>query len=240
MIILFHLPIPQTLSVEGWKTLPIAENNETLVKLNGLREDAIKIESSYFKSNIIGSTEDVYVREMVMNLLLLAQTRLPQGYKFLIFDAWRSLETQMSLFLDFKQQFKLEQPQLSEIELNVFTQKYVSLPSNDFKKPSPHSTGGSIDLTILDENGVPLKMGTEFDEMKPEAFTRFYELKLEENTLRNNEFLFLHNRRLLYHAMTSVGFTNYPEEWWHYDFGNQFWSKISNKLAFYSFITPNN
>jgi len=23
--------------------------------------------------------------------------------------------------------------------------------------------------------------------------------------------------------MTSAGFTNYPEEWWHFDFGNSFW-----------------
>lgn len=24
--------------------------------------------------------------------------------------------------------------------------------------------------------------------------------------------------------MTSVGFTNYPSEWWHYDYGDLFWA----------------
>lgn len=34
--------------------------------------------------------------------------------------------------------------------------------------------------------------------------------------------LFHQNRKILYDAMIIAGFTNYPEEWWHFDFGNQF------------------
>jgi D-alanyl-D-alanine dipeptidase len=30
-------------------------------------------------------------------------------------------------------------------------------------------------------------------------------------------------RSMLVGAMTSCGFTNYPAEWWHFDFGNAFW-----------------
>lgn len=44
----------------------------------------------------------------------------------------------------------------------------------------------------------------------------------------------LDNRRLLYHIMTSQGFTNDLEEWWHFDFGGQFWGKISGKRSIYS------
>lgn len=33
--------------------------------------------------------------------------------------------------------------------------------------------------------------------------------------------------------MTQAGFTNYPEVWWHYDFGNQFWGKITGEKAKY-------
>ena len=33
----------------------------------------------------------------------------------------------------------------------------------------------------------------------------------------------LRNRRLLYWAMTGAGFANYPYEWWHFDWGTQFW-----------------
>jgi hypothetical protein len=35
------------------------------------------------------------------------------------------------------------------------------------------------------------------------------------------------NRRLLYHAMKKAGFTNYPSEWWHYDYGDTFWGALT-------------
>ena len=38
---------------------------------------------------------------------------------------------------------------------------------------------------------------------------------------------FTTNRRLLFHAMTGAGFTNYRGEWWHFDFGNQRWANIA-------------
>jgi D-alanyl-D-alanine dipeptidase len=31
--------------------------------------------------------------------------------------------------------------------------------------------------------------------------------------------------------MHELGFTNYPEEWWHFDYGNQFYAKIKDKAA---------
>ncbi|KAG0505300.1 MAG: D-alanyl-D-alanine dipeptidase [Candidatus Udaeobacter sp.] len=33
----------------------------------------------------------------------------------------------------------------------------------------------------------------------------------------------LRNRRLLYWIMREAGFANYPYEWWHFDWGTQFW-----------------
>ncbi len=33
--------------------------------------------------------------------------------------------------------------------------------------------------------------------------------------------------------MIEKGFTNYPMEWWHYDYGNQFWAKIKGVNAIY-------
>jgi len=38
--------------------------------------------------------------------------------------------------------------------------------------------------------------------------------------------------------MISVGFSNYPYEWWHFDYGNQFWAQsTSSSLAHYSAVT---
>ena len=80
-----------------------------------------------------------------------------------------------------------------------------------------------------------INFGARFDEMmhpkyKDErSFTEFY-----EGTAGNEEAK--KNRRLLFNLMTSVGFTNYPYEFWHYDFGNQFHALCSgSESAKYGF-----
>lgn len=37
-----------------------------------------------------------------------------------------------------------------------------------------------------------------------------------------------------------AGFINYPEEWWHFDYGNQFWAKLAGKKAIYGAAKPDN
>ena len=49
--------------------------------------------------------------------------------------------------------------------------------------------------------------------------------------VRSAELRALGNRRLLYHVMVSAGFTNYPDEWWHFDYGNQNWALMSGRKA---------
>ena len=47
------------------------------------------------------------------------------------------------------------------------------------------------------------------------------------------------NRRMLYWLMIEAGFTNHPDEWWHYSYGDQMWAKLSNKpAAFYGAAEP--
>ena len=41
------------------------------------------------------------------------------------------------------------------------------------------------------------------------------------------------HRDLLRGAMRAEGFTNYSEEWWHFDFGDQFWGLVTGHPAIY-------
>lgn len=75
-------------------------------------------------------------------------------------------------------------------------------------------------------------MGTAFDAVEPETATRFYEELRPESLSREDEERRA-NRRLLYGVMTEADFSNYPEEWWHYDFGNQFDAARSRRQAIY-------
>lgn len=219
-----------------WKKIPIYECGEKLISLDSLQ---IRLEPIYFQQGIKGAISKFYLREGVVIRLERVLKLLPKNMELVVWDGWRPLATQQSLFDMFKTQISSEMPTLSDEELIKRTSVYVSLPSSDPKKPSPHNTGGAVDLTIAYRGGDLLNMGTDFDDFTEKARTTFFEM--DDSALTANEILYRDNRRLLYSIMTEVGFTNYPEEWWHFDYGNQFWASISGaQNALYSNIEPEN
>ncbi len=64
-------------------------------------------------------------------------------------------------------------------------------------------------------------MGTIFDDASPVSRTDYFEQHLDQTSGSSEDAR--RNRRLLYWAMASAGFTNYAYEWWHYDYGDQMW-----------------
>ena len=220
------------------KLIPINECNEPLIALNPLSTHlGIKIEPIYFLQGLPGATSEFFARESLVSKLKQARMLLPKGFSFVVWDAWRSLSTQHALFDKYKNQILSENPDIDHGELIQRTSVYVSLPSADPLRPSPHNTGGSIDLTIADHNGNLLEMGTDFDVFTNKAQTTFFER--DDVSLTEKEKIYRDNRRLLFSAMISVGFTNYPEEWWHFDYGNQSWARTSgSQSALYSAIEP--
>ena len=184
-------------------------------------------ESYYLNKKISGATEHFYVREQVFDRLIEASKYLPRGYKIHIFDAWRPLLVQMELFERQYKKIEKENPSFHEGALINETLKYVSSASTTKEKPYTHSTGGSVDLTIVDDCGHKLDMGTDFDFFSPFSATNHFEGIFKNKIVREN-------RRFLYDLMTSVGFTNLPTEWWHYDFGNLNWAYYKKKPAIYT------
>ncbi len=205
-----------------------------MVLMNNFAPQYIDVKSQYFLQNIPHAINDCYCRAGVAEKLLQAAKKLQQGYKFLIWDAWRPVAVQTALF-DMHKAILQKSTGLSGGALSDLAQKYVSLPSTYLQKPSTHLTGGAVDLTIIDPNGKELNMGTGFDHFGDEAQTDFYESK---PGLQKNEATIRQNRRLLFNLLTSVGFTNYPHEWWHFDYGNQFWAVQLGKEAIYNLTKP--
>lgn len=121
---------------------------------------------------------------------------------------------------------KASLPNWTEAKIVEETKRFVSYPSYDLCNPSVHNTGGAIDLTLCDKHtGEEFDMGTAFDDFTSKANTARFET-LTDKTVREN-------RRLLYWAMLKSGFTSLPSEWWHYDFGDNFWSFYTGKPAMY-------
>ncbi|MBN1334087.1 MAG: M15 family metallopeptidase [Synergistales bacterium] len=231
------------LSIWDWRKVQeifISPVEEPLVPVS-LIPDKIISRPEYFIQGLSGSLPDCFVRERVLALLVKASRSLPEGCRFVIFDGWRSRTLQSSLFQSLKEELQKEEPQMRAEELEEKTCQYVALPSRNRRSPSPHSTGGSVDISISGPEGMLLDMGTVFDTTSLLSGTRYYEKKLElEGNLNERESLVLKNRRLLYHVMTRAGFTNYPDEWWHFDYGNQNWAYVKGNgtEAFYGETIP--
>lgn len=218
--------IPQEAGMDAWNTIPIQPgNNEPLVSLSHV-SDRILIRPQYYLQGIPGALNDIFLRESLVGMLLRALDHLPKGYKLVLYDGWRPLAVQTSLYNSFKQQVLQDHPDWKIDQVDRAVAQFVSLPSTEPFRPSPHLTGGSIDLTLADEHGVELNMGTPFDDFTEQSNTAYYE---GQGTAEGQAAVIRENRRLLYFALTGAGFTNYYKEWWHYDYGNQFWARASGR-----------
>ncbi|MBR5996105.1 MAG: M15 family metallopeptidase [Eubacteriaceae bacterium] len=219
---MFDEPIPDIpFPVIGeYKVLDV---DEPLVDLEAL---GFEILSVYYAKLLPGSTYEAYARKTAAEMLVEASRKLPEGFTFVILDAWRSISVQQALWDEYRKMVVEQNPGDSEEEIDLKTSFFVSKPSYDVMIPSVHNTGGSIDLTIRDSSGHLLDMGTKFDEFQKTANSCHFEAAGMDTRIRDN-------RRLLYNVMLSAGFTNLPSEWWHYDYGTKFWGYFKGKDPLY-------
>ncbi len=232
------IPLVDVFDWEDTKKIRIIESGEKLVPASMVPE-IIFVRPQYFIQGIKGALPECYIREGAYDRLLQATEALPGGYKLLIYDAWRPEKVQKVLYHKLWDEMIKKIPIRNEEEISRLVEKYVAPPFDNRRDPSPHLTGGAVDLTIVTAKGKQLEMGTEFDETKEEARTDSFERIGQTRELTEKEKKVLENRRLLYHILRHAGFTNYPGEWWHYDFGNQVWAYLSNlKSTFYGISFP--
>lgn len=128
-----------------------------------------------------------FLRPEVAKAVVAAQQELQQqGLGLKMFDCYRPRPIQWKLWE------KVPNP------------GYVADP----RKGSVHNRGGAVDLTIIDEEGRPLDMGTPYDFFGRKAYHTY--TGLADSVLAN--------RRLLKNLMESHGFRSIRTEWWHYSY----------------------
>jgi D-alanyl-D-alanine dipeptidase len=173
-------------------------------------------------------------RITVARKLLLAASELPIGLRLAILDAWRPVQVQRELFDSHLRNVRQLNPGLPERKTLEVAARYVANPD---EAVAPHTTGGAVDLMLLDDCGRPMWFGSHHDEFSEKSATRYYEeLILSGTPLGDNDRIALHNRRVLFNTLAGLGFTNYPEEWWHFDYGDSFWSQVTGKVALYDAV----
>lgn len=185
------------------------------------------VQMQYPMLGMKNAEKQCWVREEVFEMLLKAVVALPNGYRFKIFDAWRPFALQHELYTFYSasivRDFKLEA--YTHEQKRAVIKKFVSEPIADREIPPVHTTGGAIDLTIETVDGMEIDMGTRFDAFTDKTKTAYFENEMNVAVREN--------RRLLFNIMTGVGFTNFPSEWWHFDYGDCFWAFYNKKPAIY-------
>ena len=224
-------PHGDTEAVRGWQEVPLEPIDEPLVALAG---DARLIVHPIYKARGHADALDaVYVRAGVAERLREAALLLPAETTLLVLDGWRSHALQTALYADIRAEIAASSD-LRGAELAKATGRFVVEPSEDPRCPTPHLTGGAVDLTLADANGDPLDMGSGFDEVGARARTDYF----ETSHISGGETAARDRRRLLCGTLHRVGFANYPEEWWHFDLGNQFWGLMTGRRAYYGKANP--
>lgn len=106
------------------------------------------------------------------------------------------------------------QQQLWDALAGTGLQMYLANPA----RGSIHSYGMALDITLLDEAGRELDMGTGFDDMTDLSHPALEEGFLVAGALSDAQ---VANRRLLREAMLEAGFFGINTEWWHFDCGDR-------------------
>ncbi|GED72388.1 D-alanyl-D-alanine dipeptidase [Brevibacillus reuszeri] len=228
----WNSPIP--LQAQTLNSLPsIMESHEPLLSLKQYSPE-IEVYPAYYREGLSGAIDDCLLRHGVAQRLKKAAELLPAGIRLVLLDGYRPIAVQQALY-DRQRNHLLEQGWTESEEMYAELHRFVARPTVDPAKPPRHFTGGAVDLTLTGPNGW-LNMGTPFDDFSERAATRYYEQKSD---LQPDEQLIRDHRRLLYHVMNQVGFTNYSDEWWHFDFGNQAWAILTgNERACYGGVVP--
>jgi len=226
--------------MKPYQLVPIQECHEPLVEipLQFARETPhpyLRLSAPY------SNCSPYYLRQGVLNRLLQAQVelrRVQPNWNIQIFDAYRPIAVQRYMVnYTFEQLLRaknLTATSLSADQHQALLQEVYQFwaePSQDPSKPPPHSTGAAIDLTLVDQTGTPIEMGSPIDELSPRSYPDYYatlepdlELGVSAKPSQIHQ-----NRLLLRQVMKATGFEQHPNEWWHFSYGDQLWAWLAGQ-----------
>ena len=155
--------------------------------------------SNFMHKSVYDGMTKAWLHSDAATKLVRAQQYLKREYPtyaLLVYDAARPMAVQRQMW---------------ELVRGTKYAQYISNPTN---KNGRHNYGMAVDVTIMDEKGIPLPMGTPFDFFGEEANTDNEELLVKNGKITEDEF---QNRRLLRRIMQQAGFTTITTEWWHFN-----------------------
>ena len=215
--------------MKPWNQIPIFENSEILIPIDKYFKFVephpyYKLGAPYKDKNKIWSLRKSVVDKLINANKLLKN--INEDYSLIIYDAWRPIEVQSFMFnLALESEFKLRGLINAEEKINNYlevlkkVERFWAYPDANKKYPPPHSTGAAVDLTIIDRSGDLIDMGCEIDNIGAKAVPDFY-----KNSSSKDGVIWNDRRNLLKNVMCNSGFSQHPNEWWHFSYGDHLWA----------------
>ena len=202
-----------------------------------------------------GAPASLYVRKSVAETLAKINASLAQPaitgmfggeVELYVEDALRPVSLQRHLHDDLiPALLRKNHPEMSDEEVAERIKDIIAMPSADPQKPTPHATGGALDVILrykqttpafVEGSNVPVGHfdGETGARINPDYFEQV-DLQTDEDRTAQR------NRRAYYAIMTGAafdvdtGFVNNPTEWWHWGSGDQLSAKVrGDQAAHYS------
>lgn len=155
---------------------------------------------------------DIFVRSGIVSNLLVAEEILSEcSLRLLITYGYRHPDVQLRYFDEVVAGLRIKHENFSDEKLQEIAHNFIAVPS-----VAGHPTGGAVDVTLIDVQGIELDMGTKVAELsQAKKIPTFSELI---NTEQKK------NRFILRAAMKRAGFAPFNGEWWHFSFGDKEWA----------------
>ena len=157
-------------------------------------------EDNFLHKNMYGELQNCYLQKDIAKKLINAQKLLKEKFPFyslIVYDGVRPLSIQQMMWDELQVPEKLKD-------------KYVSNP----EVGSLHNFGCAVDVSIVNEEGWTMDMGTPYDYFGELGHPIAEHRMIEEGKLTWRQF---ENRKLLREVMTASGFTGITTEWWHFN-----------------------
>jgi D-alanyl-D-alanine dipeptidase len=183
-------PFPSAAELSGYVEVSTGAGIAVDLKYSGV--------DNFTGEDLYGDFNDCYLRpeaaEMIRRAAAFLQDERP-GWSLVLYDCLRPLSVQRRLWAKVK---------------GTAREPFVADP----KKKSMHNYGLAVDLSLLDEEGRPVDMGTPYD-----YFSYRSETLREGSLVRRGKLTpgQVENRRLLRKVMRQAGFLRVPFEWWHFN-----------------------
>lgn len=166
--------------------------------------------------------DDWRIRRDIRHRLEKAALSLPEGTCFMVYEAYRSRARQQALWTPVYEATKTKHPHWSDAALYQETARWVS-PPDGFG--SGHQAGAALDITLCNLERTPFDMGTKMQEMCTLTPT---DAPVPADIRAR--------RALLTTTLGRHGLINYPDEWWHFSYGDRLWAEVTGQTA--AFFSP--